>query len=65
MRDGCGFTLLPAPAVSAEVDGGALAFHPLPEIGSRDVVQVCVRRDRSHSVAADAFLMILDELITR
>jgi DNA-binding transcriptional LysR family regulator len=65
VRDGCGVALLPAPTVSAEVDAGTLAFHPLPELDSRDAVQVCVRRDRSHSIAADAFLAILDELITR
>lgn len=57
---GQGVALLPELTVLPEAEAGKLTVHRLPWLAARrDVVQVCVRKDRSHSVAGDAFLAVL------
>lgn len=58
--DGHGVSLLPRSAVEKEVRAGTLRSVPLREPTMQaGAVHICQRRDCSHSVAADAFLKIV------
>lgn len=56
---GLGVGLLPRTAVERELASGEFVYRPIGQAKPINKIHVCVRRDRSHALAADEFLKIL------